>query len=177
MARKRRPTRSNRVSAILGGTLLLVGCLWLGWIVFGQHGGTPSFSFTTLPLPGLVPTNPTEPQIPALLAEGITLGHADQTPTLSQPQAMVLANQLEPDAATKAKSTTARYVLLNYVNMGTSATHSNISNVPVWMVWYQQIPLVPADASVDPTPFPHSTHDLYVFLDATNGKEVLSIWL
>lgn len=177
MARKRRPSFSNRASAILGGVLLVVGFLWLGWILLGQHGGTPSFA--NISLPGVAPTNGSETQIPSLQAEGITLGHSDQTPTLNQQQAVLLASQLEPDAATQAKSTTARFVLLNYVRIGTSATatQANLNNVPVWMIWYQQIPLQPANAAVDPTPFPHSTHDLYVFLDATSGKEVLSVWI
>jgi hypothetical protein len=147
--------------------------------VISQHGGlnlsfvTPHFS-----LPGFnVPTAMPETQIPPLLAEGITLGHLDQTPSLSQKQAMLLASQLEPDAATKAKTVAARYVSLTYTSTSTAPVHSNLSNVPVWLIVYQQIPLQPADASVDPTPFPHSYHDLYVFLDASSGKEVLSIWI
>jgi len=43
------------------------------------------------------------------------------------------------------------------------------------MVLYQKIPREPNDASVDPTPFPHSYYDLYVFLDANSGKELLVV--
>ncbi len=35
----------------------------------------------------------------------------------------------------------------------------------------------PTDPSVDTTPFPQAHHDLYVFLDANTGKELLAIWL
>jgi len=45
------------------------------------------------------------------------------------------------------------------------------------MILYQNIPLQPGDASVDSSPFPQSHHDLYVFLDANNGKELLVIWV
>ena len=175
MARRRgarRPTRSNVISGVIGGALLMVGVLWLGSMILAQHGGAPQFSFPGFNAPTTIP----ETQLTPLLAEGIVLGHSDQTPTLSQKQALLLAGALEPDAATKAKSVTAKYVLITYTNPGTAGAHPNLTNVPVWMVWYQQIPLLPADAGVDPTPFPHSYHDLYVFLDANNGKEVLSVW-
>ena len=175
MARRRgarRPTRSNTISAIVGGVLLMIGFLWLISMIPAQHGGMPNFS-----LPGFnMPASTPETQITQLLAQGVVLGHSDQTPSLSQKQALLLAGQLEPDAATKAKNITAKYVLLTYTNPGTTGAHPNLNNVPVWMIWYQQIPLIPADAAVDPTPFPHSYHDLFVFLDANSGKEVLSVW-
>jgi hypothetical protein len=115
-----------------------------------------------------------------LLAEGITLAHSDQQPTLSQQQALLIASQLEPAAASQANKISARYVLLNYP--GTSAAtpsvaHPALNNVPVWLVWYRQIPLGPADVSVDPTLASHTYHDLYVCIDATSGKELLSIWV
>jgi hypothetical protein len=116
-------------------------------------------------------------QIPQLVAEGITLGHADQTPKLSQQQAVFIARQREPDAATRAKSVSARYVLLNYPVRSTPTTHPNLTNVPVWMVWYQHVPQDRADPSTDPTPSAHPYHDLYVFLDATSGKELLAVWV
>lgn len=179
MARRRRPARSNGPSAVVGGILLACGCLWLGWLVISQHGGMNlNFGVPNFSVPGFnAPTAMPETQIPPLLAEGITLGHLDQAPVLSQKQAMLLASQLEPDAAAKAKTVAARYVSLTYTSTGTTPAHSNLSNVPVWLIVYQQIPLIPAEASVDPTPFPHSYHDLYVFLDASSGKEVLSIYV
>lgn len=123
-------------------------------------------------LPGLVGTAGPEEQVAPLLAIGITLGHTDQPPVVKEQQALVLAGGYEAAAAAKAKNTSARYVLLNY-----PGAHVNLKNVPAWMVWYQRIPLEATDASVDPTPFPRSTHDLYVFLDANTGKELLSIWI
>jgi len=65
--------------------------------------------------------------------------------------------------------------LLNYPNKSTPATHPDLNGVAAWMVLYQKIPLEPADASTDPTPFPHSYYDLYVFLDANSGKELLVV--
>jgi hypothetical protein len=109
------------------------------------------------------------------MAEGITLGHPSHTAALSQQQALLIAGELEPDAATKAKSTSASYVLLNYP-VGKAAAHANLTDVPVWMIVYQKIPRQPADASVEPTPLPLSYQNLYVFLDADSGKELLAIW-
>src|SRR5207302_1182392 len=99
------------------------------------------------------------------------------SPALNQQQALLIASQLEPDAATKAKKTSAQYVLLNYTSTSASTSHTSLSNVPAWMVLYQQIPLASADPSADPNSPSHSTHDLYVFLDANSGKELLAIWV
>jgi len=43
------------------------------------------------------------------------------------------------------------------------------------MVLYQKIPLQPSDASADPAPSPRSSYDLYLFLDANSGRELLAI--
>ena len=106
-------------------------------------------------------------------------GHHTWTPAqkaaLSQQQALLIAGQLEPDAASKAKSTSASYVLLNYP-VGKAATHTNLSDVAAWMIVYQKIPRQPAAASVEPTPLPLTYQNLYVFLDANSGKELLAIW-
>jgi hypothetical protein len=173
--KKRRTNRSRAISGVIGATLLLIGVLGFAWlIVYRPHSLTIP---TSIRVPGLVPASAPEVQLTPLLAAGITLGHADQQPTLNQQQALLIASQMEPDAASKARKTSARYVLLNYPGSGTPGTRTALKNVPVWMVWYQQVPLQPADAAVDPTPFPHSYHDLYVFLDANSGKELLSIWI
>ena len=174
MAKRRRRSQSKRISGIAGAVLLGLGCLWLGWLLLGQHNNTTSGSFVW-PLVGTNAT-PADAPIPQLVAAGISLSHAGQSPTLSQQQAMTIANQLEPDAANNAKSTNARYVLLNYVATGTS-NHASVNNVPVWMVQYSRIPIAPNNASVDPVPTTRSYHDLYVFVDANSGKEVLSVWL
>ncbi len=174
MARtKRRRSQSRLISAIVGGVLLGIALLWLGGILFPQHGHPLAVT-----LPGLVPgpTNAPEVQIPQLVAEGITLEQASQTPRLSQQQALFIAGQRQPDAASKAKAVTARYVLLNAPVTGTPTTHPNLTNVAVWMIWYQHIAQKSADPAIDPTPSAHPFHDLYVFLDANSGKEVLTIW-
>ena len=115
-------------------------------------------------------------QVPQLVAEGIRLSPAGQSSALTQQQATTVASQLEPEAATNAKSTNVKYVLLTYAPTGTS-THAALNNVPVWLVLYQHIPIAPNNASVDPVPSTRSYHDLYVFVDANSGKEVLSVWL
>ena len=174
MAKRRRQSQSKRISGIAGAVLLCLGCLWLGWLLLGQHNNSSAGSFVW-PLAG-VNTTPTDAPIPQLVAAGISLSHAGQSATLSQQQAVTIANQLEPEAAANAKSTNVKYVLLNYVATGGS-THANVNNVPVWMVLYQRIPIAPNNASVDPVPSTRSYHDLYVFVDANSGKEVLSVWL
>lgn len=124
-----------------------------------------------IPILNFAPPPPNIQSSP-LAAVGVTLSQSNQTPLVKQQQALLLARQLEPDAATKAKSTTAQFVLLNYHNKGTPA---DFNNTPVWMVLYQKIPLSSANLAVDPTPLSHSSYDLYVFLDASNGKELLKI--
>lgn len=175
MAKKRQQIRSplHSLTGIVGGGLLVLALLWAAWLVL-HPALRPNLS--SLPLLGnLAPTPTTQAVIPALTAEGITLGHPSQTPALSQQQALLIAGELEPDAATNAKSTSASYVLLNYP-VGKDATHANLTDVPVWMIVYQKIPRQPADASVEPTPLALSYQNLYVFLDASSGKELLAIW-
>jgi len=170
----RRPTttRSRVTSAIIGGLLLGLSGIWLGWLLLHQFGVV---SLPNLPVLNTVPTAQANLPTAPLTAEGITLGQPSQPPVISQQQALLMASQLEPDAATKAKHTVAEYVLLTYPNKATPATHADFNNVSAWMVIYQQVPLQPADASVDPTPFPHSHYDLYVFIDSTTGKELFAI--
>ena len=164
--------RPRITSGIVGGILLVFAALWIAWLLLHQFGGP---ALPALPIIGFAPTVQPATQIAPLVAEGITLGHADQTPALNQQQALLIASQLEPDAATRAKSATAQYVLVNYPNKSTPAAHANLDGVPVWLIYYQKIPLEAADASVDPTPSPHAYYDLYVFLDANSGKELLAI--
>jgi hypothetical protein len=137
-----------------------------------NHSGRgTSFLFS---LPGF---SPPVAQVPPLVAAGITLGHADQTSALNQQQALLIARQLEPDAATNAKKVGAQYILLNYIPPGTPGAHTSISNTPAWLILYQSIPSAPNDTSADPTSSSNSSHDLYVFLDANSGKELLKVWV
>ena len=170
---KRTPARQPRLATgIVGGILLGLAGIWLGWLLLHQLGGP---ALPTLPTGGIIPNTAPQVQITPLVAEGITLGHTDQTPALNKQQALLIASQLEPDAASKSKNPSAQYVLLNYPNKSTPATHPDLNGVPAWMVLYQKIPLEPGDASIDPTPFPRSYYDLYVFLDANSGKELLVV--
>lgn len=171
--RSRSTLWSRQSSKIVGAILLGVAALWLGLLIF--HRGAPA-GISILQIPGLVPINTPIGQPSPLVAAGITLGRPSQAPALNQQQALLIASQLEPDAATNAKKTSSEYVLLNYTSTSASTSHTSLRNVPVWMVFYQQIPLAPANPSVDPTPSSNTSHDLYVFLDANSGKELLAIW-
>jgi len=152
--------------------LFIAAIVGFAWFATYKH------PLSTLPpLPILLPTKPPTEQISPLLAAGITLAHPTQTPELNQQQALLIASQLEPEVAANAHNTTAQYVLLNYTNRNSSTPLPNLSRVPAWMILYQGIPLQPNDPTADPTPFPQTQHNLYVFLDAKTGKELLAIWV
>ncbi len=167
MAKRRHQFQAKSRSAVVGSILLCLSFLLLGWLLLSQHNNS-SGSFVWPSLSGTNATPASNAPLPSLTAEGITLSQANQNPTLSQQQAVTLANQLEPDAASNAKSINARYMLLS---------HASLNNVPVWMVAYQRIPIEPNNASVDPTSSTRASHDLYVFVDANTGKELLSVWI
>ena len=164
-----RDAPSRRLSGIVGGILFAIGILWIGWLLLASHSNV-----SDIPLwPGISnPSAPINVQATPLLAEGISVSLAHQTPSISQEQALTLANQYEPDAATQAKNVSAKFVLLNYAPVA-PAIHNDFNNTPVWMIWYQRIPLAPNDPSAST----RSSHDLYVFLDGTTGKEVLKVWI
>ena len=167
-------SQSRRASKVVGVILVSMAFLVLGWLLL-KHFGLRVSGQSFLPQPGLDATALPTAQIPPLAAAGISLGHPTQTPALTQQEAMFIASQLEPGAATKAKNTSAQYVLLSYGGTNTSTSYSGFHNVQAWMIVYQQIPLAPANLGV--TPFPRTHYDLYVFLDANTGKELLAVWL
>jgi cytoskeletal protein RodZ len=169
--RRRSHSRLWSVSGIVGAILLAIGLLWLLMLLWQAYAG-PKFSLAHLSAGSTSGTSTV--QIPALYTAGIILGTPAQPARLDQQQAILLASQWEPGAASKAKKIQARYVLLTYIPH--NASKPQIENQPAWMVLYEEIPLQPADASVDPTPFPSSYYDLYVFLDANSGKPLLSVW-
>jgi hypothetical protein len=175
MAKMQQSARFRSMTAIVGSLLLAVCFLWLGWIFFSQHSGKPLAS--SIVLPGLATTPTVNQQFALLLAQGITLSSTDQKPGLSQQQAVAIADQLEADAASNAKSISAHYGLLTYPMIKTPVTHPDWNNVEVWMIWYRQIPQGSNDTSVDPAPSSRPYHDLYVFLDANSGKELFSLWV
>ena len=168
------PARTRWISGIAGAFLLALALLWLALLVLQRFGGGTGISL--LPIPGLTQATPEVGQVAPLTAAGISLGTPASPPALTQQQALLIASQLEPDAATKAQKTSARYVLLNFDGAGTATPQHAITNEPAWMVLYQQIPQQPADPSADPSQSLPKHHDLYVFLDANSGKELLAIW-
>ncbi|GCE11698.1 hypothetical protein [Tengunoibacter tsumagoiensis] len=172
MEQKPGPGRIQMIGAILGGVLLGLIILWLGWSLFLSPTASTGSAWKFFRVG--TSASPVVQQAP-LLAAGITLGRAEQKPVLSQAQALLLAGQQEPDAASQAQNTQAQYVLVNYP--AKDGNHADIKDQPSWLIIYQKIPLQPTDAEVDPTPFPQSTHDLYLFLDASTGHEILSVWI
>ncbi len=161
--RRREPRPlSHVISGLVGAILLGIAVIWLGALLL-QHVGVSVPAF-----PGIGSSSSQSPviQITPLVAEGITLGQTDQTPVLNQQQALLLASELEPEAASHAKVTGAKYVLLTYPNTSTPPVHPNFNGVPAWMIIYSQIPQQSSS---------QATYDLYVFLDASSGKELLSV--
>lgn len=161
----RKPSRV--VSGVIGGIMIGLAGAWLIWLLLHQFG-------TNIPLPpGLPPAQNATPvsQISPLTAEGITLAPASQSPAIGQKQALLIAQQLEPDAAASAKQTTAQYVLVTYPAASTPAAHPNLHDTPAWLIEYHSVPLAPGDSSASG----RSTYDLYVFLDASNGKELVVV--
>jgi hypothetical protein len=187
-ARPHSPVRS--ISAVIGGVLLLLAIVGFAW--FWNYRQVPSVlpGWTQGQAPTVTPTinrGATE-QAPALAAAGITLERPTETPSrlidalLSQQQALLIASQLEPEAAANAQSTTSQFVLIstgviNHAPTSNASAQPRLRHVPAWMILYQGIPLQPNDPSADPTPYPHASHNLYVFLNATTGKELLAIWV
>lgn len=169
----RQAAKTRWISAIAGACLLAVALLWLAWMVLNRFTGGVGVSF--LPIPGLSQATPTVGQVAPLTAAGISLGTPASPPTLTQQQALLMAGALEPDAATNAQKTSALYVLLNFDGTGAATPQHAITNQPAWMVLYQQIPQQPADPSADPSQSLPKHYDLYVFLDANTGKELLAI--
>ena len=164
---------SRQMTGIAGALLVIVAVCWLGWLLLHQLTGLTGLS--TLPIPGIAPGITSTPPLSPLLAAGISLGHPSETPAINAQQALLIGRELEPDAAANAKKVISEYVLLNYAQK--NPTQSDMTNRPAWLIYYQQIPLQSSDPSVDPTPFPQTQHDLYIFLDANSGKELLIIWV
>ncbi|HLH63074.1 MAG TPA: hypothetical protein VKV20_15445 [Ktedonobacteraceae bacterium] len=165
--------RTRWISGIVGALLFALAFLWLAWMISNRLTGGTGISL--LPFPGLTQPTPTVGQIAPLTAAGISLGTPTSPPALTQQQALLVAGELEPDAAAHAQKTSASYVLLSYDGVGTAKPQHVITNQPAWMVLYQQIPQQSSDPSADPSQSLPAHYDLYVFLDANTGKELLAI--
>lgn len=163
---------TRRISAIAGGLLICLVMVWFVWLVVHQINPsvvTIQFPFTNQAQPTVQPT------VDPLLAAGITLSTPaqGQTAQLTQSQALLLANQMEPQAAAHAGSVSAQFVLVSY--KGNTTTTGEVSGAPVWLIHYSNVSGVAPDTAADP----HATntsHDCYLFLNASSGQELLALW-
>lgn len=178
--KRREPSQTRVASGIVGGALLGIAALWLAWLLAtsigtGRTGSHPNGATGSTGSSQAENAGPVA-QVQPLLAAGIQLGQPSKNAVMSKQQAMFFANELEADAASKAQSIDARYVTVTYAHSSTSASHPDLSDEPVWLITFHQIPFVRADTSVDAIKYPHATQNLYVFLAADSGKELFSVW-
>jgi hypothetical protein len=176
------PSRWHTISQISGGILLGIGIFWLAKLLFfhapaaaplmpatgagarptvsaadGGHGSSSPLTFST-PAP--------------LRAAGITVSAIQPPATMSEAQALLLAGQDEPDAASSAKKQVADAVSLSYPASKVVKGHADFNHSIAWMVWYQQVPQGGNGIAIDKQP----NHDFYIFLDAKTGQELFTIW-
>jgi hypothetical protein len=157
MAKKASQSLTYRVSAIVGFVLLGIAGLGLAWMFFGQQVGVGPSVHWLLP-EATEAGSGVDPQLPVLLAYGITLAHPTENAALDQQEALLLASQREPDAL-NAKKVVARYELVN-----ATSQQIKLKNRAAWIVWYQNIASLTG-----------SGHDLYVVLDANSGTELFAL--
>jgi hypothetical protein len=165
--------RMRRLSAIIGGVLICATLAWFGWLVARQHN--PGLAAINFPFPGLQGQPTAQSTVDPLLAAGITLTTPTQgqSALLSEQQARLLADQMEPQAAAHASTVSARYILFSY--KGSTATTASSHDVPAWFIHYINVAGPGSDTAADP----HATntsHDCYLFLDANSGQELLALW-
>lgn len=168
----RKPVLSRRTTSIILGSFCIAFALfWAAFLVY-QRGPT-TFSFT-LQNSQVTPTSTSA----ALAAEGLTLSSPaqDQQPGIGREQALLLAAQDAPEAAGRAGSTDAIFTLLTYNTNHTQSNYPTFVQKPAWLVHYTKVSEPTPQTSADPGAS-NSKHDLYVFLDASNGNELLEIWL
>jgi hypothetical protein len=163
----------RRISALLGGLLICAAFLWFGWLVLRQHN--PGLATIRFPFPGLQAQPTSQATVDPLAAAGVTLSTPaqGQASLLNEQQALLLAGQMEPQAAAQAGNVSAKYVLFSY--KGSSSSTPRMNNVFAWLVEYNNV----AEAAPDKASDPHAssiTHDCYLFLDANSGQELLALW-
>ncbi|GCF08259.1 hypothetical protein [Dictyobacter arantiisoli] len=153
-----------------GGILLGVGLFWLIWLLFFYHPVSSTSSqwagAEATPSPLAVSGLHTA----SLTAAGITVNTISPPSTMSQAQALQLADQLEPDAAAGAHKKLLSSVSLTYLAASRGA--KDLRAVPVWMICYQDIPQAQTTVALDTG----TAHDLYVFLNPRTGSIVLTVW-
>lgn len=161
----------TKLLLVLAGLALGFVLFTLWQFVFIPRANAPFWSY----IPGSSDSIGTP--IAALQNTGVSLMPGpEQSAEMSQRQALLLANQLEPDEASKAQHIYSQYVLVSYVPSNGSTGSQSLVNVPAWLIWYQHIPLQANDPAVDPTPLAQTQQDLYVFIDDHTGRELLALW-
>jgi hypothetical protein len=173
-ARRVRPrSGTKQASAIIGAILVGTAILWFVWLYARQVN--PALGALNFSLPAALHSSSTATATDPLVAAGITLAipAQDQQPSIGHEQAILLADQMQPDAALNAGSVSAEYVLLSDSSKTLSAT---LQNTPAWVIHYTKVAEPHPDTSADPQART-TQHDLYIFLDATSGQELLALWL
>ncbi len=153
-----------------------VAVLWFVWLLVRQMNASVPMPATTFPFPNVLSQNTPSAPINPLIAAGITLSAPGQSQKalLTQQQAILLANQMQPEVAAHAGKVEAQYTLFSY--SGSNPAVATFHNDPVWLVHYSDISEPAAATSADPRAS-STQHDFYVFLDASSGRELLAIWL
>ncbi|GHO89109.1 hypothetical protein [Dictyobacter formicarum] len=172
MVRKPIPVRLEGRGRFIGGLLLGVGLFWLLWLLFFHPAAVPVISHWSMsdvaspPLPAAVL------QSTPLAAAGIALRTPNNSPSISQLQALQLATQAEPDATGGAKKIDTYYVLLAYTATAHNQNSASFSNLPVWLIWFQQVSQPPTNVALSTQP----PQDLYLFINAQTGQVELTVW-
>jgi hypothetical protein len=173
-ARKVQPRSGMRqASAIFGAILVGTAILWFGWLYARQVN--PSLGAINFSLPAALHSASTATATDPLVAAGITLATPaqDQQPAIGHEQAILLADQMQPEAAANAGSVSAEYVLLSDSNKTLGVT---LQNTPAWVVHYTKVAEPHPDTAADPQATT-TQHDLYIFLNASSGQELLALWV
>lgn len=165
----------RKLSALAGGGLILLAFLWFLWLLVRQLN--PGINSVVFPLPGFPSNTATSTPTINLASAGITLSAPPQSPQpgISRQQALLLANQIEPEISAQAGKEAATYTLFSYGG-GTSTTLTSFHNVPVWLVEYTQISQPPPSTAADPHAV-KAMPDFYLVLDANSGQELFAVWL
>lgn len=172
MARKSIPVRLEGRGRFIGGLLLGVGLFWLLWLLFFHPAAMPVISRWSMSDAAASPLPASVLQSTPLTAAGIVLSTPDNSASISQMQALQLAAQAEPDATDGAKSINAYYVLLTYTATAHSQNSASLTNLPTWLIWFQQVPQPPTNVALTTQP----PQDLYLFINAQTGQVELTVW-
>ena len=155
-----------------GGIVLGCGLFLLIWLLFFHQTTAPIVSHWTSIVVISSPISAAGTLPAVLTADGINLTVPTQASVLSEAEALQIASQLNSDAASGAKTTSARYALLTYTAAAHGQNRPDLQNVPVWMIWFQKI-VQPETSAAFATA---SLHDLYVFINANTGQMELTVW-